>query len=230
MKIAVLAAVQTELEATIQQLQNAQKQSVRHQQYTTGQVGRHEVAVMLTGIGKVNAALNTTAIVEAFQPDYVIDTGSAGGLANHLNVGDVVLADQLVYCDVDNRSWGYRYGQVPGMSLRYEVDQDLLQRGLAVSKSLTHFETVQGLITSSDSFITDSQARANILEHFPEVCAVDMESCAVAQVCSVLQQPYLIARAISDDASDSATEVQDANLALAGKHSADWVVNFLQAI
>ena len=166
--------------------------------YTQGTIGQHRITLMQCGIGKVNAAVGTTALIAYAQPDAVLSTGCAGGIDTVLGVMDVVASTQLVYHDV----WcgeGNAYGQVQGMPERFAASEQLLaaaQRLQADEACSTpiHF----GLIATGDKFVTDRTELAHIKEQFPEALAVDMESAAIAQVCHIHNLPFMSFRIISD--------------------------------
>ncbi|MBC8931357.1 5'-methylthioadenosine/S-adenosylhomocysteine nucleosidase, partial [Escherichia coli] len=90
--------------------------------FYVGEIAGKEVVLLESGIGKVNAALGTTLMADRFKPEVIINTGSAGGMAEGLAVGDVIISDRLAYGDVDVTEFGYTYGQVPRMPAFYQGD------------------------------------------------------------------------------------------------------------
>lgn len=97
------------------QLKNATQENIAGCEFTTGVYEDKEVILLKSGIGKVNAAVSTTLLLDRFQPDYVINTGSAGGFHHTLNVGDIVISTDVRHHDVDVTIFDYEYGQVPGL-------------------------------------------------------------------------------------------------------------------
>ena len=148
-----------------------------------------DVVVATSGIGKVAAALKTAEIIHNHHPDLIINSGVAGGLQSSLEIGDVVCGKTLAYHDV----WCGKpnlYGQVQGFPLFYASDakfEPFLEKNIR-----------KGLIVSGDKFISSPEGQADVLKHFPDALAVDMESAAVAQTCYVYHTPCLILRLISD--------------------------------
>ena len=177
-----------------------EKKEVRHGRMTfvTGRIGKNEVVLAQSGIGKVNAALGAAALIEHFQPTALISTGVAGGIDRVLQVTDVVASTSLVYHDV----WcgdGNAYGQIQGLPLYFEADQRLLAAALQLNASGTLQSHVHGgLICTGDQFISNHQELEVIKGRFPEALAVDMESAALAQTCYLSGVPFISFRIISD--------------------------------
>lgn len=198
--------------------------------FLSGVLDGKEVVLLRCGIGKVNAAVGCALLIDRFSPDLVINTGSAGGLAGGLSVGDVVIARSLIHHDVDVTAFDYAPGQVPGQPERFEVRPALL--GLAESSiealksrgvlpsSLRH---LRGTIGSGDIFVHEGAAVASIRERFPDLSAVEMESAAIAQTCSLFEVDVLVIRALSDVAGVESPVSFEEFLPLASRHSAEIV-------
>ena len=153
------------------------------------------VVLQKCGIGKVNAAIGATMMIEKHHPDVIISSGCAGGADPSLNVGDVVVAMETTYHDAycgDNCA----YGQIMGMPKRYELADKLI----AIVQQFggdCHAITM-GLTVSGDWFVDSREKMREIMQHFPEAKAVDMESCSIAQVCYTFGVPFVSFRIISD--------------------------------
>ena len=158
-----------------------------------------QVILQKSGIGKVNAAIQTVEMIRQFQPDCIISTGCAGGNGDDVNVQDVVVSTQLAYHDVYcGEAIGHSvYGQVQGLPPRFEADPSLLEKALSLSlpKGL---KVHPGLIVTGDWFVDTKDKMREIVGHFPEAKAVDMESCAIAQACYINKVPFISFRVISD--------------------------------
>src|SRR5699024_282442 len=131
--------------------------------------------------GKVNASIAATLLIDVFEVDAVINTGSAGGIGTGLSVGDLVLSTELSYNDADARSFGYTYGQIPQMPARYKADDYLLKQFTKAAES--QWTIKKGLIVTGDSFISDNHKIADIKSHFTEALVTEMEGAAIAQTC-----------------------------------------------
>ena len=153
-----------------------------------------KVILQKSGIGKVNAAIQTVEMIRQYKPDVIISSGCAGGNGDDVNVQDVVVSSELAYHDVycgtaiDSTTV---YGQVQGLPARYQADPYLLEKALLTGAK-------PGLIVTGDWFVDSKDKMLEIISHFPEAKAVDMESCAIAQACYINKVPFISFRVISD--------------------------------
>ena len=191
MRIGIIVAMRKELDLLLPLLHDSEESRMGGFEFHRGKMGRHDVMVMQCGIGKVNAAMGTLTLVNAFLPDYVINSGVAGGADKSVNVMDVVASERVAYHDV----WcgpESEVGQVQGLPLYFKGAKRLLD--LLPKRDDIH----QGLICSGDQFIDTMDSVNRIKGNFPEALAVDMESGAIAQVCHLNKVPFLALRVISD--------------------------------
>ena len=152
-----------------------------------------KVILQKSGIGKVNAAIQTVEMIRQYKPDVIISSGCAGGNGDDINVQDVVVSSELAYHDVYcGEAIGHSvYGQVQGMPARFQADPYLLEKALLTGAK-------PGLIVTGDWFVDTKDKMREIIGHFPEAKAVDMESCAIAQACHINKVPFISFRVISD--------------------------------
>ena len=182
MKIGIIVAMHKELELLLPLLQNSEESRMGGCEFHRGKVGRHDVIAMQCGIGKVNAAIGTLTLVNSFLPDFVINSGVAGGADQSISVMDVVAGARVAYHDV----WcgpESELGQVQGLPLYFEGARRLLD--LVPNREGIH----KGLICSGDQFIDTLDAVSRIKGNFPG---------AIAQVCHLNKVPFLALRVISD--------------------------------
>ena len=157
-----------------------------------------DVMVQKCGIGKVNAALGAQRMISEFHPDVIISSGCAGGNGDDINVQDVIVSSELSYHDVycgtaiDNST---KYGQVQGMPSSFEPSPWLLQKALSLNCGV---KVHAGLIVTGDWFVDSRAKMREIIGHFPNAKAVDMESCAIAHTCYINKVPFISFRVISD--------------------------------
>lgn len=180
MKIGIIVAMDKEL----QQLQHL---------FNDG-----NVIVQKCGIGKVNAALGAAEMIARYKPDVIISSGCAGGNGDDVNVQDVVVSTELAYHDVycGTAIGKSVYGQVQGLPARFKADPKLLEK--AVSLHPSDICLHPGLIVTGDWFVDSKDKMREIIGHFPEAKAVDMESAAIAQTCFLRHVPFISFRVISD--------------------------------
>lgn len=222
MKLGIICAMEEELRTLVENLDNASKITRHGYVFHTGSIGRHEVVLVQSGIGKVMSAMAVTLLVEVFSVDGIINTGSAGAVNHELKIGDVVVADKLAYHDVDVTAFGYAFGQMAQQPLYFESSKYFVSE---LKKAIEN--PVVGLITSSDSFISSDGRIAEIKKHFPDVLAVEMEGASIAQAATALKKPFVIIRAMSDTASHDANMKFDEFIIEAGRKSAQTLMNFL---
>ena len=196
--------------------------------YYSGRLGKHDVVLVQSGVGKVMAAMSVAVLINNFEVDALINTGSAGALAPDLAVGDVVVADRLAYHDVDLTAFGYAFGQMAGQELYYQADQTLMARLQEVLNQQGIHNHV-GLIATGDSFIAGQEKVDVIKNRFPEVLAVEMEGAAIAQAAQAAGKPFLVIRAMSDTAQGDANISFEAFILEAGKRSAQTLLALLKS-
>lgn len=226
MKIGIIAAMPEELKLLVEHLEMAEKHQRLGHVYYTGRIGHHEVVLVESGIGKVMSAMSVAVLVNDFKVTAVINTGSAGAVASGLEIGDVVVADRLVYHDVDVTAFGYDYGQMARQPLYYEASRYLVEEMKAVLEKTQQTSRV-GLIATGDSFIAGQDKIDQIKAHFPDVLAVEMEGAAIAQAAHSLGLPFMVIRAMSDTASHDANITFDEFILEAGKRSAETLIQLL---
>lgn len=194
MKIGLIVAMQKELNSVISILESKQEITNSVYKYTTGKIGDNEIILMQCGIGKVNAAMGTENMISMFSPQLVISSGVAGGADVSMEPMDIVVSSQLAYHDVfcgeENQ-----FGQVQGMPAKFDTPNHIV----SMATQLNYSKKIHsGLIVTGDWFVTTKEKLLSILDHFPETKAVDMESCAIAQVCYIRKIPFCSFRIISD--------------------------------
>lgn len=185
MKIAIIVALDAEFNLTRNILENPTEGTL----YVTGQMGGHNIILMQSGIGKVNAASRLTTLIHVEHPDMVINSGVAGGIAVGMRQGDIVAATECAYHDVWCGS-GER-GQVQGLPLLFAADKRLL-------KATEGLNIKRGLIATGDQFIDNIETVEKIRKMYPSALACDMESTAFAQVCYLHNTPFMAFRIVSD--------------------------------
>lgn len=225
MKIAVIGAMEQEVELLRDALQNTKTETIANSEYTTGTYEGKEVILLKSGIGKVNAAMSTTILLEKYQPDVVINTGSAGGFDAALKVGDIVISDEVRHHDVDVTVFGYEIGQMAGMPAAYKSDAKLMEIAKQAVIEVGEHSYGVGLICSGDVFMSDPVRVEAVRQDFPTMKAVEMEAAAVAQVCHQFKTPFVVIRALSDIAGQESNVSFDEFLPIAAKHSTEIVLN-----
>ena len=193
-RIGIIVAMTSEFNLVNVLLEEKHERNVNGFSFVEGRLDGKEVVLAKSGIGKVCAAVGVSEMIREYSPACIINTGVAGGIDASLQVMDIVVGGRTVYHDV----WcgeGNAYGQVQGLPAFFEADDRLLKAALSIGSDV---RLLNGLICTGDRFITDRVALNKIKDRFPEGLAVDMESCAMAQVCYLYRVPFLSFRIISD--------------------------------
>ena len=228
--IAVIGAMEQEIE--LLRARMAEVQTLRFGGFTAyaGRYAGRRVVLALSGIGKVNAAVATAWVVHQFSPDYVVNTGSAGGLGEGLKVGDVVIGDGAAHHDVDVTAFGYEWGQIPHLPAVFAADERLVAAAEQAARVFEGASVRRGLIASGDQFVHNRERVAEIRRRFPGIQAVEMEAAAIAQTCTQLGVPFVVIRAVSDAADDKADVSFDEFLKTAAVHSAQMVLKIMELL
>lgn len=229
MKVGIIGAMEQEVTLLRDRIENRQTIGRAGCEIYTGQLNGVDVALLKSGIGKVSAALGTTLLLEHCRPDMVINTGSAGGLAATLKVGDIVISDEVRYHDADVTAFGYEPGQMAGCPAAFIADEGLIALAKDAIAKL-QLNAVRGLIVSGDAFINGAEPLARIRKTFPQAIAVEMEATAIAHVCHQFAVPFVIVRAISDVADQESHLSFDEFLAVAARQSTHMVETMLRTL
>lgn len=209
-------------------LQDRKDFQIYNYTFHTGKIGNHQVIVLLSGIGKVSASVTTTLMIEHYHPDLLINTGTAGGLKDS-KIYDIILAKEVRHHDVDVTAFGYEIGQQAKMPSAFLSDEKWLKK--AQEHCLKYSNQIRiGQIVSGDSFISDKNRRQWIEEKFPTALAVEMEASAIAQTCYLMHTPFLMLRAISDNAGEGNTISYDTFVEEAGHLSAKINISFIKSL
>lgn len=205
-RIGIIGAMEEEvaqLKAQMQVEKIVQKASMEFYQ---GTLRGKEVVVVRSGIGKVNAGICTQILADVFEVDALINTGIAGSLQAEINIGDLVISSDALQHDVDAREFGYERGQIPRMDcLSFPADQGLMAAAKeACEKVNPDISVFVGRVVTGDQFIASRGVKDEIKSWSDGLCT-EMEGAAIAQVAYLNRIPFVILRAISDKADDSAT-------------------------
>jgi len=216
-----------EIELLLANMQDVKEIEVANSRFFEGKLFEKDTILLKSGIGKVNAAMGTTIMMERYTPDFIINTGSAGGYADHLQVGDIVISSEVVHHDVDVTSFDYVYGQVPGLPVTFKADNDLINLAKQAVKDLQiNYEI--GLIATGDSFMEETSKVELSRKRFPEMLAAEMEAAAIAQVCRQYHTPFVVIRALSDIAGKNSSISFDVFLEKAAEHAAQLIMNVVK--
>ncbi len=230
LKIGIVGAMEEEVTLLRDEMEAAKTTVIANCEFIEGTIGGKEVVLVRSGIGKVNAAVATTLLLEMFKPTIVLNTGSAGGFLETLEVGSVVISDEVVHHDVDVTAFGYAPGQVPQLPATFPSDEKLVQYAKEAIDEIGKHTHATGLIASSDTFMSDPVYVEKVRKLFPTMIAAEMEAAAIAQVCYQFGTPFVVIRALSDIAGKEAPMSFDEFLPIAARHSTDIVLRVISKV
>ena len=225
--IAIIGAMQPEVEAIIASLDSHECETVSGIDFHTGKIAGKTVAIAKCGIGKVFAAICAELMIIKYSPDLLVNTGVGGALASDLKTGDIVIADTLCQHDMDTSPIGDPKGLVSGINMIYfEADTRAVELLLASAKELG-LNARLGRIATGDKFIASSADKDRIVADFT-ADACEMEGCAIAQTAFVNNTPFAVVRAISDSADGEATMDYPTFLGIASKNSTNLTLSLIE--
>lgn len=202
----IIGAMEQEVRSLVERMTEKTVRETAGMVFHAGKLCGKEAVVVKSGIGKVNAAVCTQILALQYHADAVLNTGIAGSLRNEINIGDVVLSTDAVQHDMDATGFGYAPGEIPGMKTScFPADEQLRAAARrAVQKARLQIGVFEGRIVSGDQFISGQAKKERLIETYHGYCT-EMEGAAVAQAAYLNKIPFLIIRAISDKADDSAS-------------------------
>lgn len=218
--IGIIVAEVEEMEAVKEIMYDLKSLDINNLKIFTGKINNKDFLLARSGVGKVNASRVTQIITDKFDLSFIINVGSAGGLNENLNIGDIVLGEFLVQHDFDVTAFGREKGFIPETGRFFESDKNLLEKCKNVK--LDNQKILVGTIASGDIFLTDTNLKNKIKETFNADC-VEMEGSAIAQVCTLNKIPFIVIRSISDIPNGKNEIDFNEYLKLASKNCADFI-------
>lgn len=220
-KIGIIGAMELEVEQLKSKMQVQQITTRASMDFFAGTLNGVDVVVVRSGIGKVNAALCVQILADIFEVSHIINTGVAGSLNPALDIGDILVSNDALHHDMDVTIFGYQCGEVPQMGFReFKADERMIHLAVASCKEVNpdiHVQT--GRVVSGDQFISDKQTKQRLIDSYQGDCA-EMEGASIAHGAYLNNIPFVIIRAVSDKADDSAEMDYPTFERAAAKHSA----------
>lgn len=203
--IGIIGAMASEVKYLKEQMSITHITEKAGMQFYRGILNGRDVVIVQSGVGKVHAAVCAQILIDLFSVDFIINTGIAGGLDNAIDIGDMVISTDALQHDMDTGEFGYAPGQIPGVDvLSFQADESMVDLAVqACEKVNPDIKVFKGRIVTGDQFVNNSEKKQWLVDTFAGLC-VEMEGAAIAQVAYLNQIPFLVIRAISDKADDSA--------------------------
>ena len=204
--LGIIGAMDEEVAKLKEQMTEVQVHKKANMEFVQGVMEGKQVVVVRSGIGKVNAGICAQILVDDYRVDGIINTGIAGSLRAEINIGDIVISTDAVQHDMDAVAFGYPLGQIPRMDVfSFEADKELAKLAEdCCHRVIPQVGIFHGRVASGDAFIANHERKTRIVNEFDAFCC-EMEGAAIAQAAYLNGIPFLIIRAISDKADDSAS-------------------------
>lgn len=227
-KIGIIGAMDLEVDALKAQMQLEKEVTKAGMTFCEGTLNGACVVVVKCGIGKVNAGICVQILADLFDVTHVINTGIAGSLNADLDIGDILVSTDAVYHDMDVTIFGYAPGQVPGTkTAAFAADAQMADLAVQSCQAVNpDIACRKGRVVSGDQFISSKEVKARLIDVFGGYCA-EMEGTAIAHAATLNNLPFVVIRAISDKADDSAEMDYPTFERAAAKHSAALVADLV---
>ena len=227
-EIGIIVAMNEEREAILNIMDDVTVEQVYNLRFLKGTIKGKKCILVKSGVGKVNAARTTQAMIDKFDIQYVINLGAGGSVNSMLNIGDVVVGKHVVQHDFDITAFGHSKGYITGVGNNVICDRDLVDEFEQIIRGLPErsYNIKLGIIATGDIFCTDPIMKDKIRSKF-NADVVDMECAAIAQTCYLDNVPFIVIRSISDTPNGKNASTFDENLKLASKRCANILKEFL---
>lgn len=203
-KLGIIGAMQVEVEILLSCLENKTEKTFAGSTFYEGSLEGLDVVIVQCGVGKVNAAICAQILCSCFGITHLVNTGIAGSLCAELDIGDLVVSTDAMYHDFDCNAFGYPSGKVPGIDvIAFPADETMVAYAFAAAEAVNPGHTRKGRVASGDQFVCLQELKNRIIATTQGLCT-EMEGAAIAQTAYRNSLPFVILRAISDKADDSA--------------------------
>lgn len=203
-KLGIIGAMACEVEALKAKMEGTAISCKAGMEFCEGILEGVPAVVVQCGVGKVNAAMCVQILCDCFGVTALVNTGIAGSLCAELDIGDLVVSQDAMYHDMDVHVFGYPIGKVPGMDVTaFPADETLAGYAFAAAEAVNPGHTKRGRVASGDQFICQKEQKDFIIEATGALCT-EMEGAAIAHTAYRNGIPFVILRAISDKADNSA--------------------------
>ena len=204
MKLGIIGAMTVEVELLKEKMQNIAVSQKAGMEFFDGILEGLDCVVVQCGVGKVNAAMCVQILCDCFEVTHIVNTGIAGSLCTELDIGDFVVSTDAIYHDFDVGALGYAVGQVPGLATKaFPADKKLGECAFSAANEIHPGHARMGTVASGDQFISGKEQKQKIITDTGALCT-EMEGAAIAHTAWRNGVPFVILRAISDKADDSA--------------------------
>lgn len=227
-KIGIIAAMQEEMKAIKQIMCDIEEIKIYDLTFFIGKINQKECVLVESGVGKVNSSRTTQILIDKFEIEYVINVGSAATANDELEIGDIVIGQNLVQHDFDITAFGHKKGYISNVGESVKSDKVLAEKFESAINNIENkdYKIKMGTIASGDIFCTEIAMKKKINSKF-NADAIEMEGAAIAQVCYLDKIPFIIVRSISDNPNGNNNITFEEYLELASKRCSEILKNVI---
>ena len=228
--IGIIGAMDVEVNKFKEQMLGVSTETFSGVEFVSGTLWGHPTVVAVSGVGKVNAAMCVQILCDCYGVTHIVNTGVAGSLCAELDIGDFVISTDAMYHDFTVAPLGYEVGQVPGLPVHsFPADETLRDAAMAAAQQVHPDHARMGRIASGDQFVSGKEQKKQIIADTGALCT-EMEGAAIAHAAWRNGVPFVVIRAISDKADDSAEMDYPTFEAIAAKRCAAVTQNLAAAL
>ena len=229
-KLGIIGAMTVEVALLKENMESMTVSTHAGMEFCEGKLCGMNAVVVQCGVGKVNAAMCAQILCSVFGVTHLVNTGIAGSLCADLDIGDLVVSRDAMYHDFDCVHFGYEMGKVPGMDVvAFPADAAMTELAFAAAEAVNPGHTRVGRVASGDLFVARKEAKDAIIAKTGAFCT-EMEGAAIAQTAYRTRVPFVILRAISDKADDSAEMDYPTFEAIAARRCAAVAMNLAKEL
>lgn len=217
--IGIIVAEEKELIEVKNIMDSIKEKEIYEKIFYIGNIDNIKVVLVKSNVGKVNSSRICQVLIDNFDIELIINVGTAGSVDNRLNIGDIVVANELVQYDFDVTPFGRKLGEIENIGKSIKVHENLL--------NLFSDNVYKGVIASGDKFIIDIKEKEKIRNNFKALC-IDMESASIAQVCFLDKIPFIIIRSITDKLDGSSKIEFETFLSMSSKNAANILKEYIR--
>ncbi|MFL0195530.1 5'-methylthioadenosine/adenosylhomocysteine nucleosidase [Clostridium sp. WILCCON 0269] len=230
MVIGIIGAMDEEVEVILGELKLHKTHVKANMEFNLGKLYDKRIVVVRSGIGKVNAAVCTQILIDDFNVDNIINVGIAGGVADNIYPGDIVIADSLVQHDINAAAFGYKIGQIPRLdTYDFKCDKKLIEKVKNACLKMENKNSFVGRIVTGDEFVSSTEKVKYLYEEF-NALACEMEGGSIAQVAYLNNIPFVVIRSISDNANNGASMEYEKFAPIAIENSTEILKNVIKSL
>ena len=229
--IGIIGAMSEEITYLKEKIEIVTTKNIIGLDFHVGKYCGNSIVLVISGIGKVNAAVCTQVLIDHFGVDYIINTGCAGAIHPELGIGDILISTDAVQHDMDVSALGDPIGTIPRLAESYfKADEMLVKLAQeAAAETAENYHVILGRVASGDKFIGTKEGKEHIKRYVQGDCA-EMEGAAIAHARWLNRIPFVIIRAISDSADEQANMSYEQFVVLAAKRSSELVEKILEKL